>query len=134
MATADELAPPSNVSVLAFADHNAILPTVDLLVTHGGHSTTMKAVANGVPCLVIPMHPLMDQPMVGAAIRDAGIGLTLKKSATSEAIGAAVATILGDSRFRTAALDAAHRQGSVGGATTAADVLERLLEVREPSM
>ncbi len=133
MATAQQLAPPANVSVVPFADHAAILPTVDLVVSHGGHSTTMKAVANGVPCLVIPMHPLMDQPMVGASIQDAGLGLTLKKSSGRAAIGAAIASIVGDSRFRTTAVEAARRQRETGGRGIAADSLMRLLDSRASS-
>ncbi len=130
MATAEQLAPPANVSVVPFADHAEILPAVALVVTHGGHSTTMKAVAGGVPCLVIPMHPLMDQPMVGAAIQDAGLGLTLKKGARPAAIRSAIATILADPRFRAAAAEAAGRQRASGGPGAAADSLVRLLDTR----
>lgn len=133
MATTQELDPPANVSVVAFADHAAILPTVDLAITHGGHSTTMKAVASGVPCLVIPMHPLMDQPMVGGAIQDAGLGRTLKKSAKPRAIGAAIMSIVGDQRFRAAAVDASRRERESGGPGVAADAIVRVLDSRAPS-
>jgi UDP:flavonoid glycosyltransferase YjiC (YdhE family) len=128
MVSGDDLAPPSNVTVVDFADHAALLPTVDLVVSHGGHSTAMKAVANGVPCLIIPMHPLMDQPMVGAAIRDAGLGLILPKRSGSSAIRSGIVSLLDDSRFRIAAVAAADRQRDLGRSKTAADTLEQLLE------
>ncbi|WP_223694133.1 glycosyltransferase [Leifsonia poae] len=127
MATAQQLSPPANVSVVEFADHTAIMPTVDLVVSHGGHSTTMKALINGVPCLVIPMHPLMDQPLVGSAIQDAGLGLTLKKSAKSAVIAEAIRSIIADPRFRAAAHDVARRERAADGSRTAADHLARLL-------
>jgi UDP:flavonoid glycosyltransferase YjiC (YdhE family) len=128
MVSGDDLAPPPNVTVVDFADHAALLPTVDLVVSHGGHSTAMKAVANGVPCLIIPMHPLMDQPMVGAAIRDAGLGLTLPKRSGSPAIRAVIVSLLDDPRFRIAAVTASDRQRGLGGSKTAAGTLEQLLE------
>ncbi len=133
MATSQELAPPPNVTVVPFADHEALLPTVALVVCHGGHSTTMKAVAAGVPVLVIPMHPLLDQPMVGAAIQDAGLGLTLKKSSSPARIREAIVSILGNPRFRAAAVDAAGRQRAADGPVVGADALVRLLDSREPS-
>lgn len=133
MATSSELEPPANVTVVPFADHAALLPTVDLVVTHGGHSTTMKAIANGVPCLVIPMHPLMDQPVVGKAVQDAGLGLVIKKRAKPEAIEAAIASIVGNPDFRAAALDASRRQRETGGPDVAAEAIVRLLDTRTPS-
>ncbi len=133
MATTAELAPPPNVEVVEFADHAAILPTVSLVVCHGGHSTTMKAVASGVPLLVIPMHPLMDQPMIGKAIARAGLGLTLKKSAKPAAIAEAMTTILADPSFAAAAADAATRVRRASGVAVAADALLLLLTARAPS-
>ncbi|MGO4301238.1 glycosyltransferase [Leifsonia sp. RAF41] len=126
-ATAEELPSAPNVTVLGFADHDAILPTVDLLITHGGHSTAMKAIANGVPCLVIPMHPLMDQPMVGAAIQDAGLGLRIKKSAPPEAIAKSITTILAEPGYRAAAREAARREVAGDGPAAAADQVEQVL-------
>jgi len=133
MATAHELQPSPNVSVVAFADHEAILPEVALVVCHGGHSTTMKAVMAGVPVLVIPMHPLMDQPMIGAAIQDAGLGLTVKKRASSATIQTAILSILGDPGYKATALKVAARQRAENGSETGANVLLRLIDLRKQS-
>jgi UDP:flavonoid glycosyltransferase YjiC (YdhE family) len=133
MATAEELQPSPNVSVVPFADHEAILPTVSLVVGHGGHSTTMKAVIAGVPVLVIPMHPLMDQPMIGAAIQDAGLGLTVKKRASSAKLHSAIASILGEPHYKATALETAARQRAENGAETGADALLRLIDLRKQS-
>ena len=133
MATPEQLAPPPNVTVVGFTDHAALLPTIDLVVDHGGHSTTMKAVISGLPVLVIPMHPMIDQPMIGKAIQKAGLGLTLKKSAEPDAIRKAIAAMLADQSFRDRANEAAERHADAGGPTVAADALSRLLASHEHS-
>ena len=125
-----ELHAPPNVSVVGYVDHAEILPTVDLVICHGGHSTTMKALVSGTPVLVIPMHPMIDQPMIGAAIQNAGVGLTIGKKSTPAEIRQAVTTLLGTGSYRHAAAQAAERHQNSGGATSAADVLVTLLASR----
>ena len=46
---------PPNVSVRRFVPHDDILPSARLVVGHGGHGTTMRALAHGVPVLVVPI-------------------------------------------------------------------------------
>ena len=129
-AAPDDLHAPPNVNVVGYVDHAEILPTVDLVICHGGHSTTMKAMISGIPVLVIPMHPLIDQPMIGAAIQRAGLGLTLSKKSTSAEIGQAIATLLGTRSYRLAAAKAAERNQAAQGASAAADELVTLLASR----
>ena len=47
-------------------------PTVSMVIGHGGHATTMAALAHDLPVLVMPMHPMLDQKMVGQSLVDAG--------------------------------------------------------------
>ena len=49
--------------------HNDVLPGVSLVIGHGSHATTMRALAWGRPLLIVPMHPMLDQPMIGQAAR-----------------------------------------------------------------
>ncbi|HZD70598.1 MAG TPA: nucleotide disphospho-sugar-binding domain-containing protein, partial [Actinomycetes bacterium] len=49
----EALDPPGNVTVVAAAPHRRVLEHAALLVTHGGHGTMMKALAAGVPMLVL---------------------------------------------------------------------------------
>lgn len=123
----DDLNAPPNVSVVGYVDHAEILPTVDLVICHGGHSTTMRALISGTPVLVIPMHPMIDQPMVGSAIQRAGDGLSISKKAQPAEIGAAVTRILGTPSFGLAAAEVARRQVTSGGVSVAADALVALL-------
>jgi DNA-binding transcriptional LysR family regulator len=47
------------------------MPEVSMVVGHGGHSTTMLALAHDLPLVLMPMFALADQPMVGIAVHDA---------------------------------------------------------------
>lgn len=122
----DDLRVPPNASVQEFADHGGILPGASLVVGHGGHATTVRALAHGVPLLVLPMHPLLDQPMIGKAVAAAGAGLRLPKSAKPEAIRAAVRRLLGEPGFRSAAESIGADLRSTDGAAAAADVIADL--------
>jgi UDP:flavonoid glycosyltransferase YjiC (YdhE family) len=125
-----DLHAPPNVSLVGYVDHAEILPNVDLVICHGGHSTTMKALVSGIPVLVIPMHPMIDQPMIGAAVQNAGVGLSIGKKSTPLEIRQAVTTLLGTPSYRLAAAQAAQRDQAAGGASASADAVVTLLASR----
>ncbi|HYI98433.1 MAG TPA: nucleotide disphospho-sugar-binding domain-containing protein, partial [Thermoleophilaceae bacterium] len=91
-------------------------------ISHGGHGTTVKALAAGVPTLVLPLG--RDQPDVGARVEHSGAGLRLKQSAKPAAIAAAVADLLEDPRYR----EAAGRMAAAIGRDTATDMAVAELE------
>jgi UDP:flavonoid glycosyltransferase YjiC (YdhE family) len=109
------------------------MPTVSLVVGHGGHSTTMRALAHGVPLLILPMHRILDQLMIGNAVAAAGAGRVLRKTATAEDIRSAVLSLVQDPSYRRAAEVIGARLRSRNGAIAAADELEELLRVRKNS-
>ena len=84
-------------------DHGEVLPSASLVIGHGGHSTTMRALSHGVPVLVIPSHPMLDQPLVGRVVTGAGVGATLPKGTDPARIAEVVTQLLVDSRVRSAA-------------------------------
>jgi UDP:flavonoid glycosyltransferase YjiC (YdhE family) len=112
------------------ADHGELFPQASLVIGHGGHSTTFRALAHGVPVLVLPMHPMLDQPMVGRSLERAGAGRSLPKSSSPARLAAAVTALLADERARTAARRLGERLRATDAAGSAADVLERLLAAR----
>jgi MGT family glycosyltransferase len=124
---------PTNVEVHHYLPHDEIMPSVSMVVGHGGHSTTMRALAHGVPLLILPMHHVLDQPMIGKAVAKAGAGLLLPKTASAGDIQSAVRSLLRDPSYRRTAEAIGARLRSRDGATTAADELESLLEVRRDS-
>ena len=117
------LRPPANSRVVPYAPHEKLLPQMSLVISHGGHSTAMAALARDLPLLLPPMFSLSDQPAVARALADRGVALTLPKEAGSREIRTAVETLLGDPAYRTAAaaLGAAIRRRD--GADVAADAL-----------
>lgn len=100
---ADGLRVPENASMHEWMDHDEVLATSSLLVGHGGHSTAMRALSFGVPQVVMPANPMIDQKGVGAALEKAGAGILLTKHARPKRIRAAIETVLGDAAYRTAA-------------------------------
>jgi UDP:flavonoid glycosyltransferase YjiC (YdhE family) len=103
------------------------MPSASLVVGHGGHSTTMRALAHGVPLLILPMHCILDQGMIGKAVAAAGAGRVLPKTASAEEIRSAVRSLLKDPSYRRAAGATGARLRSPNGALAAADELEGLL-------
>jgi UDP:flavonoid glycosyltransferase YjiC (YdhE family) len=124
---------PANVEVHQYLPHDEIMPSVSLVVGHGGHSTTMRALAHGIPLLILPMHRVVDQLMVGKAVAAAGAGLILPKTASADEIRSAVCSLLEDPSYRHAAQAIGARLRSRDGAIAAADELEGLLKVRRSS-
>ena len=112
---------PANATVHRHLPHHDVMPTCDLVVGHGGHSTTMRALLHGLPLLVLPADPRIDQPMVGRAVARAGAGAVLDRSAPPERIRAAAAALLGEPAHRAAALVIGRRLRAQDGVRTAAD-------------
>jgi MGT family glycosyltransferase len=95
------IAVPPNVTVVEAAPHAEVLHHAAAVVTHGGHGTALKALAAGVPLVVVPLG--RDQPDVAARVVHAGAGVRLGKGASTRRIGAAVRRVLDDPRHKEAA-------------------------------
>ncbi|NMO02302.1 glycosyltransferase family 1 protein [Gordonia sp. TBRC 11910] len=121
------LRPAANVELCGYVPHAELLSQTSLVVGHGGHSTTMIALAHDIPLLIIPMQSKVDQPMVGAAIQAAGAGRTMSRRSTSGAIRAAVEQLLADpiARENAARLGQTIRDGD--GARAATTEIEKVL-------
>lgn len=89
---------PSNVTVIRSAPHAAVLPLASAVVCHGGVGTVMKALAHGLPLVVIPFG--RDQKDNGARVEAAGAGLSLSPGASPARIAAAVRRLLEEPGFR----------------------------------
>ena len=123
---AGQLRAPANATLLAYADHAPLLAQASAVVGHGGHATTVRSLAHGVPVLVLPMHPMLDQPMIGRAVAASGAGLTLPKTAAPAVIGAAVQRLLDEPSFAATAREIAAELHARDGAAAAADEVERI--------
>jgi UDP:flavonoid glycosyltransferase YjiC (YdhE family) len=119
---------PAHVEVTGWADHGSLLPKTDLVIGHGGHSTTLKALAHGVPVIVLPLNPFSDQPFIARVIDEAGVGMSLPKSAKPTAIRTAVQRLLADAELREHAAEMGRRMRiQAPGAEVAADRIVAIL-------
>ncbi|WP_446685644.1 glycosyltransferase [Nocardioides pelophilus] len=116
----DGLRLPTNAEAHRWLPHAEVMPRVSMVVGHGGHSTTMLALAHDLPVLVIPMFLLVDQPMVGKALESAGAGRRLPKRAPARAIRPVVEELLGAGAHRDAAAGLGAEIRDASGAETAA--------------
>jgi MGT family glycosyltransferase len=87
-----------NVTVVRSAPHAAVLPHAAAVVTHGGHGTVIKALAAGVPLVVLPMG--RDQLDVAARVTAAGAGVRVKPKASPAKVAAAVREVLEQPGYR----------------------------------
>jgi MGT family glycosyltransferase len=92
---------PDNVTVRRAAPHSAVLPLASAVVCHGGLGTVMKALAHGLPLVVVPLG--RDQKDNAARVEACGAGLRLSAGASAQRIADAVRRVLGEPRFRESA-------------------------------
>ena len=124
---ASRLRVPANVELHPWLPHSDVMPEVSVVVGHGGHATTMLALAHDLPVLVIPMDPMTDQPYIGKAIQSAGAGRTMGRRSSPEKIRAAIEELLGEGPHRTAAARLGVKVRAMPGRTTGADLVEGLV-------
>jgi MGT family glycosyltransferase len=98
---ATTLAAKSNVAVVTSAPHRQVLQHAALVVTHAGHGTVMKALAAGVPLLMLPHGRDQDDTAARVTARRAGTVIT--RTATPDAIARAIRRVLQNDEYRKAA-------------------------------
>lgn len=121
------LATAGNVRVERFVAHSHVLPQCAVVVCHGGFGIVSKALAAGVPSVVVPFG--RDQPEIARRVTQAGGAVTLKpkhltpaslRTAVAQArdlapaaarAGAALRANSGATRFADAALTLAATEG-----------------------
>lgn len=116
-----ELRRSANHEVHRFVPHDELMPQVSLVVGHGGHATTMRALAHDLPLVVMPMHPMLDQPMVGKAVQAAGAGHLVAKKAKPADLATVIAELVADGPHRVAAASLGASIREMRGTQTAAD-------------
>jgi UDP:flavonoid glycosyltransferase YjiC (YdhE family) len=121
---AGEIETPDNAVVVDWVSYSQVMPLADLVVSHGGHGTSTRALAAGAPVLACP--DLGDMAENGARIAWAGAGLMLpRRLARPETLRLAARRILGEPRFRTRAEELAAWSRENDGAERGAEIVER---------
>ena len=112
-----------NARIERFLPHAAVVPQMDVVVTHGGMGTVQRALAAGVPLVVVPWG--RDQSETAQRVVHCGAGTSVApRKLTPERIREAVREA--QSRTTQAAL-VAQAFADAGGARRAADVLAGLV-------
>ena len=96
------------------APHSEVLKHAALMVTHAGHGSVVKALAAGVPMVMMPFG--RDQNEIAARAAYPGAGVKLGMDASAAKIARAVQTVLDDPAYRDAAQRAAKTIASEAGA------------------
>ena len=88
---------PDNVIALSSVPHSQVFPLADAVVTHAGHGTVMRALANGLPLVCMPMG--RDQLDNATLTEHHGAGLKLSSNARPNQITKAVHRVLKEKSF-----------------------------------
>jgi MGT family glycosyltransferase len=116
---------PSNVVVHDYLPHAGVLGQVSLVVSHGGLSTVMAALAHGVPLVCIPQG--REQPLNAERVAACGAGVNLPIDTGAEAVADAIATVLDEPRYKVAAEAMAALIHDQGGGASALRHIEALV-------
>jgi UDP:flavonoid glycosyltransferase YjiC (YdhE family) len=116
---------PDGVEVLAFADHDRLLPGCAAVVGHGGLGTVLRALAHGVPQVLLPLG--RDQAFNASRVEALRAGIALPGDAPPERICAALGALLKDRRFALAAARLAERIAAEEPDRRAAEALESIV-------
>ena len=93
---------PDHVRVVQYIPLAALMPHLDLVVSHGGSGTLTAALAYGLPQVVLPMNA--DQPENAQRVAALGAGIVVDGNEPSpEGISAAVRAALSDPAYRAGA-------------------------------
>jgi MGT family glycosyltransferase len=127
---AGALRPSPNVAIVERAPHREVLSQAALVITHGGHGTVMKALAAGVPMVVLPHG--RDQADTAMRVTARGAGVTLARTASPGTITRAALRVLTNDSYGASArrLGEVIRRDAEGNALTRE--LEALTEQKPP--
>jgi UDP:flavonoid glycosyltransferase YjiC (YdhE family) len=128
---ADEIRLHDRMTGEGFLPQPAILPTVDLVITHGGNNTVTEAFANGKPMIVLPLF--WDQVDNAQRVDEAGFGVRLSTYGFEDhELTGAIDRLLADGSLRDRMQAIAARLQSRPGTVRAADLIERVALSGEP--
>ena len=128
---ADQIKLHDNQTGEGFLPQPAILPLVDLVITHGGNNTVTEAFHHGKPMIVLPLF--WDQVDNAQRVDETGFGKRLSTYGFKDReLTGSINKLLGDRALadRLAAMSA--RVKSTSGTIRAADLVERVASSQEP--
>jgi UDP:flavonoid glycosyltransferase YjiC (YdhE family) len=114
---------PDNAVLRDWLPYSQAMAAADLVISHGGHGTVVRALSLGAPLLACPA--VGDMGENGARVAWSGAGLSLPRRLMSpRAIRLAARRILGDPTYRERALEMQAWSRANDGAERAAELAE----------
>jgi len=128
---ADQITLHDNQVGEAFLPQPAILPLVDLVITHGGNNTVTEAFHHGKPMIVLPLF--WDQVDNAQRVEETGFGRRLATYGfRDQELTDAIDELLADEALAARLAAMSSRIKSTSGTTRAADLIERVARTGEP--
>ncbi len=128
---ADQLRLHDNMTGAAFLPQPAIIPQVDLVITHGGNNTVTESFHHGKPMVCLPLF--WDQVDNAQRLEETGFGARLPAyEAGPEELTSAIDRLLGDEGLRSRLAAVSARLQANPGTVRAADLIERLARTGAP--
>jgi MGT family glycosyltransferase len=127
----DQLHLARNMTGAEFLPQPAILPLVDLVISHGGNNTTTECFHHGKPMIVLPLF--WDQYDNAQRVQELGFGVRLDtyRFGPSE-LTAAVERLLADRALARRLAAISRRLQATPGTEKAAHLIERLARTGQP--
>jgi UDP:flavonoid glycosyltransferase YjiC (YdhE family) len=120
---------PDNARLVEWVSYEQTMPLADVVVTHGGHGTLMRALTCGTVPVVVPAAGDMNENAARAAWADLGVRLP-RRFATPRALRLAVGRALADDALRARVRAVNDSPFSTSGPAGAADLIEAFGSVR----
>ncbi len=128
---ADQITLHDNMAGEGFLPQPAILPLVDLVITHGGNNTVTEAFHHGKPMIVLPLF--WDQVDNAQRVDETGFGVRLPAyDVEDEELTGAIDRLLADARLRERLAAVSRQIRASPGTVRAADLIERVARTAEP--
>ncbi len=128
---ADEITLHDNMTGAGFLPQPAVLPMVDLVITHGGNNTVFECFHHGKPMIVLPLF--WDQVDNAQRVDETGFGRRLATyDFADEELAGAIEAFLADTPLRARMAGIAARMQASRGTERAADLIERLAMTGAP--
>jgi UDP:flavonoid glycosyltransferase YjiC (YdhE family) len=115
---------PANAVLVDWLSYSQVLPQAALVICHGGHGTTVRALGAGVPVLCSPIAGDMAENAIRVAWAGAGLSLPWRLCRPAP-LRWAVRRTLGDPRFEDRAGELAAWRRLNDGAERGAELVER---------
>ncbi len=121
----DPIDVPENAVLVDWVSYSQVLAQADLVICHGGHGTTVRALGAGVPVLCSPIAGDMAENAVRVAWAGAGLSLSWRLCRPAP-LRWTVRRLLGDPRFKRRAGELAAWRRENDGAVRGAKLVEKL--------